>query len=192
MPRQNRVDPFGSLCAVSQRGTWMGNRGCLHDESGRVRRQYRGKRWIICELDFRDRRRPVMAAGRYTELFFLDEATALAAGHRPCWECRRNAAEEFLALSPYKTLTELDQQLHTERLAVQMHEEDWRILPDGTMVSHLDSAFLVQDQRLWHWSFEGYAPAVLAPDAAVRLLTPPTSVAIIRGGYSVQTRTDRS
>ena len=88
MPRQNRVTPFGELIATESRGTLMGNRGCLHDDQQRIRRAFACKRWIICVLEFRGRRRAVMTPGRYTELFFLDEATALAAGHRPCAECQ--------------------------------------------------------------------------------------------------------
>src|SRR5258708_34799469 len=90
MPVQNRVPPLGELIATPERGLVYGNRGCLHNEVGQIRREYNGRRWIACQLEFRGRRRrPLMAPGRYTELFFLDEATALAAGHRPCAECRR-------------------------------------------------------------------------------------------------------
>lgn len=92
MPRQNRVNPFGEIIATPERGTFMGNRGVLHDEEGRVRRKWKVKRWIVCVLEFRGRKRKVMTPRRYTELFFLDEATALAAGHRPCAECRREGA----------------------------------------------------------------------------------------------------
>src|SRR5262245_66499612 len=94
MPRRNRVTPLGDLVAVPQRGTLLGNRGVLHDDGGRIRRAWQLKRWIVCVLEFRGRKRRVMTPGRYTELFFLDEATALAAGHRPCAECRHS---RFLA-----------------------------------------------------------------------------------------------
>src|SRR5262245_61405643 len=94
MPRQNRVTPFGEVVAVPERGTFMGNRGVLHDEGGRIRRAWLVKRWILCVLEFKGRHRAIMAPDRYTELFFLDEATGLAAGHRPCAECRRS---RFLA-----------------------------------------------------------------------------------------------
>ena len=96
MPRQNRVTPFGEIVASSARGTLMGNRGCLHDASGRIVRQTRVNAWIYCLLEFKGRHRAVMSPGKYTELFFLDEATALAAGHRPCFECQRPRAEEFM------------------------------------------------------------------------------------------------
>ena len=95
MPRQNRVNPFGEIIATPERGTFMGNRGVLHDEEGRIRRKWQGKRWLVCVLEFRGRKRKVMTPRRYTELFFLDEATALAAGHRPCAECRRERFKSF-------------------------------------------------------------------------------------------------
>src|SRR5512141_2915473 len=100
MPRQNRVTPFSKLIATPARGTLMGNRGALHNDQGQIRRQFQGQRWIICLLEFKGRRRSIMMPGQYTELFFLDEATALAAGHRPCAECQRerfNLFREFWA-----------------------------------------------------------------------------------------------
>src|SRR3954451_12489199 len=97
MPRQNRVTPFGEIVAVPERGTMMGNRGRLHDGEGQILRPWQVKRWLICLLEFNGRHRVVMAPDRYTELFFLDEATALAAGHRPCFECRRKSFEQFAA-----------------------------------------------------------------------------------------------
>src|SRR5262252_6911123 len=95
MPRQNRITPFGEIVAVPERGTMMGNRGALHDADGRIRRHWQVKRWLICRLEFNGRHRQVMAPDRYTELFFLDEATALAAGHRPCAECRHARFLDF-------------------------------------------------------------------------------------------------
>src|SRR6478735_581650 len=96
MPRRNRVTPFGEIVAVPERGTMMGNRGVLHDAQGRIRRPWQVKRWILCLLEFRERHREVMAPDRYTELFFLDEATGLAAGHCPCAECRRKSYNAFV------------------------------------------------------------------------------------------------
>src|SRR5215213_2819224 len=125
MPRQNRVSPFGDLLAVQERGTFMGNRGILHDDARHIRRAWQGKRWISCVLEFRGRKRPVMAPGRYTELFFLDEATALAAGHRPCNECRPERLAAFkhawaagVEGQPGMRLlvTHLDPVLHRDRL----------------------------------------------------------------------------
>ena len=133
MPLQNRVTPLGELVAVSDRGLVHGNRGCLHDESGRIRRRYDGKRWIACRLEFRGwQRRPLMQPGRYTELFFLDEVTALAAGHRPCALCRREDYLRLVAiwrdLHPAQVGADaIDAQLHGERVAPgtrrQLHHE---------------------------------------------------------------------
>ena len=97
MPRQNRVTPFGEIVAVPERGTLMGNRGVIHADDGSHRREWQVRRWIACRLEFKGRRRPVRQPRRWTELFFLDEATALAAGHRPCAECRRERYDEFRA-----------------------------------------------------------------------------------------------
>jgi hypothetical protein len=127
MPRQNRVDPFSEIIATPARGTLMGNRGRLHNESGQIIRPYKGKRWIICQLQYKGRRRQIMAPGRYTELFFLDEATALAAGHRPCAECSRSRFKEFveawvqanpeLITGTKVSAGQLDTILHQERVA---------------------------------------------------------------------------
>ena len=122
MPRQNRVTPFGELIATSERGTFLGNRGVLHDDAGCIQRPWQVKRWLLCLLDFRGRKRRVMTPRRYTELFFLDEATGLAAGHRPCAECRH---DRFLAFCEawrsgkrrIPTAAVIDDQLHRERLA---------------------------------------------------------------------------
>ncbi len=126
MPRQNRVTPPGEIVAAPERGTFMGNRGCLHDAKGQIRRPWQLERWIVCVLAFKGRQRRVMTPGRYTELFFLDEATALAAGHRPCAECRRerfNAYRRALAAGgakgdePLRSAVEIDHRLHAERVA---------------------------------------------------------------------------
>ena len=134
MPRRNRVTPFGEIVAVPERGTMMGNRGVLHDAEGRIRRPWQVKRWLICLLEFRGRHRVVMAPGRYTELFFLDEATGLAAGHRPCSECRRGrflafrdawAAGNGRAVPPEMIQAgTIDDRLHAERVGSGSHEAD--------------------------------------------------------------------
>src|SRR6202161_2154067 len=98
MPRQNRVTPFGEIITTPERGTFMGNRGVLHDTEGSLERAWQAKRWLVCVLEFRGRKRQVMTPKRYTELFFLDEATALAAGHRPCRECRYADYQRFRSL----------------------------------------------------------------------------------------------
>jgi hypothetical protein len=132
MPLQNRVTPLGELVAAPARGLVYGNRGCLHDASGRIRRRYAVKRWIACRLQFRDRRRaPLLQPGRYTELFFLDEVTALAAGHRACAECRRADYDRLVAILGRRA-DAIDEQLHRERFAP--HPAPLDGLPDGAMV----------------------------------------------------------
>ena len=122
MPRPNRVTPFGELVAVPERGLVYGNRGCLHDEQGRIRRRYAGRRWIACRLEFRGwHRGPLLQPGRFTELFFLDEATAFAAGHRPCALCRSADFRRFVDLwrshHPDEAKVDaIDRRLHAERL----------------------------------------------------------------------------
>lgn len=177
----------------------MGNRGCLHDADGRIRRPYVGKRWIICVLEFKGRRRPVMTPGRYTELFFLDEATALAAGHRPCMECQRERYLEFRRAwvagrgrAPRGTPSagELDEALHAERVGADRRRrtslEQWTRLPGGVMVADDDErAYLVRGGRLLAWTPGGYGPASAAPAGPMRVLTPGSVVRAIARGYPV-------
>ena len=199
MPRQNRVTPFGELIATPARGTLMGNRGCLHDAEQRIRRAFVGKRWIICVLQFKDRRRPLMVPGRYTELFFLDEATALAAGHRPCVECQRGRylvfREHWAATRPaaasVPSVDDIDSVLHAERLDAtrgqRTYVERLSRLPGGVMVAGSDGRpYLVHAGALWPWSPEGYG-APWRTDAAteVRVLTPRSLVETIAHGYVV-------
>jgi hypothetical protein len=198
MRRQNRVTPFGAMIATPARGTLMGNRGCLHDDDGRIRRSFVGKRWIHCLLEFKGRRRQVMAPGRYTELFFLDEATALAAGHRPCAECQRDRYVEFRrhwtaargGAGGAVPVDALDAVLHAERLDDERRQrtyvEPWGRLPDGVMVADDARAYLVRHGELLPWSAEGYGPPVRASsEAPLRVLTPRSIVATIRQGYRV-------
>src|SRR6185369_6739408 len=141
MPFQNRVTPLGELIATPERGLVYGNRGRLHDERGVIRRQWQVQRWISCRLEFRGRYRAggPMAPNRYTGLFFLDDATALAAGHRPCAECRNADYRSFLALTGASRADELDELLHAER--GRLHQEELDTLPDG--------AFVVLDGEPW-------------------------------------------
>ena len=157
MALQNRVTPFGELIATPARGTLMGNRGCLHDPARRIRRPFAVKRWIICLLEFKGRHRSVMVPGQYTELFFLDEATALAAGHRPCAECQRSRYDLFRThwTARGRALPgadDLDDVLHAERLdgrAKRTYGERLARLPSGTMVADTDGqAYLVHGTTL--------------------------------------------
>lgn len=201
MPRQNRVTPFGALVAVPERGTLMGNRGVLHDRAGTIRRAWQLRRWILCVLDFKGRRRTVMQPGCYTELFFLDEATGLAAGHRPCAECQRQRFREFRAawvagnsdLSANRTPTavEIDDRLHRERLGTNGERMRAGValddLPDGAFVAleGESSAYLVWRGELLKWEPGGYLERFPRPvGARVKVLTPASTVAAIRAGYA--------
>jgi len=204
MTKQNRVTPFGEIIATPARGTLMGNRGCLHDSQGNIRRGYQGKRWIICLLDFKNRRRAVMTPGQYTELFFLDEATALAAGHRPCAECQRErftafrafwaAANPQLAGTATPTAGTIDAVLHAERLSTTQRPllslRATAQLPNGAFVAPVgeESAYLVLQSRLLRWSPFGYqkvSEAFVATSVGteVRLLTPPSIVRTLAEGF---------
>jgi len=194
MPRQNRVTPLGDLIADPARGLVYGNRGCLHDEHRRIRRRYAGKRWIACRLRFRDwRRQPLMRPGGFTELFFLDEATALAAGHRPCALCRRDDYRHLVAL--WRSLhpgpadaDAIDERLHRELVDPETrgplrHHVRLDDLPDGAFVLHRDEPHLVLGDRLLRWSPAGYTHARPRPGrGAAVLLTPPSLVALLRTG----------
>ncbi len=199
MPRQNRVTPLGEV--VAERGTFVGNRGCLHDANGHIRRRWQLKRWIVCVLEFRGRKRQVMTPGHYTELFFLDEATALAAGHRPCAECRRerfNAFRRSLStvwptndLVP-ESAVEIDARLHAERVLPDNSKRTYRAklddLPDGVCVRFPDreAICLLWSDALLAWSAGGYTQRMSRPsgiEVEVEVLTPETTVRAIRGGY---------
>jgi hypothetical protein len=203
MPLQNRVTPFGAIVRSSARGTLMGNRGgCFHDERQELTRsRWKGRRWIACLLEFRGRWRPVMQPRLYTELFFLDEATALAAGHRPCAQCRWDDYNRFksawlrgnpgLGVKDGDSIDAIDMYLHRERIdrsgrKVVFHAE-LDALPDGVIVALDESsneAFLVWNQRLLPWSFEGYGqPRDLSHRIDVAVLTPQSAVAAIAAGY---------
>jgi hypothetical protein len=193
MPLQNRVDPYGSLHATEARGAWMGNRGVLHDAEKRIVRAWRLPRWITCVLSSRGRRREVFSPNRYSELFFLDEATSLAAGHRPCAECRRARYEEFREAWPHGRVKadEIDRVLHAERLdergGKRTHRAVLASLPDGSMVDRERRPHLVWRGKLRPWSFSGYAPGLsLDPGTRVEVLTPPSIVRAMRAGFSPQ------
>jgi hypothetical protein len=190
LPRQNRVTPFGEIVATECRGTLMGNRGCLHDEQQRIRRRFACKRWIVCVLQFKGRRRTVMTPGRYTELFFLDEATALAAGHRPCFECQRGRFRLFQEAWGTANADAIDAALHAERLGPKgekrTYSERLSRLPNGAMTADGSSAFLVWGEALFPWTPGGYGPAVPKRDAVVQVLTPRSVVRALHQGYPVQ------
>ncbi len=189
-PLQNRVTPFGEIVAVTARGTMFGNRGgCFHDHAQQLRRRrWASRRWICCKLNFKGRRREVMTPRRYTELFFLDEATAFAAGHRPCAECRRSDYNAFQAawrragLPSEAKADAMDLLLHAERTGSGREQAAPRHLPDGAMVARGDVAYLVKEGRLYRWGFQGYV-AESDNGESLSLLTPPAFVKIFDAGY---------
>jgi hypothetical protein len=195
MALQNRVTPLGELVADPARGLVYGNRGCLHDETGRIRRRSNGKRWIACRLEFRGwHRSPLMQPGRFTELFFLDDATALAAGHRPCALCRRadyaRLTTIWVGLHPGQVGADaIDAQLHTERVDPRTrtqlrHEALLDELPDGAFVMHEGAPCLVLGAKLLSWTPAGYVARVPRPVGQVtQLITPPSLVALLRAGW---------
>jgi hypothetical protein len=194
MPLQNRVDPFGGLFATSARGTMFGNRGGkFHTgDRGLTSRRWVSRQWICCVLDFKGRRRDVW--GRYyTELFFLDEVTAFAAGHRPCFECRRKDAKEFAARFPLKgkvTALAMDDMLHAERLngkAKRIHRRNIDMLPDGAMIARDGEAYAVRGGKLLRWTPRGYKDATRRPKCvSVDVLTPPSMLKVLSRGYAPQ------
>jgi hypothetical protein len=192
MVRRNRVTPLSELIATPARGLVYGNRGCLHDDAARIRRRYNGRRWISCQLRFKDwQRKPLLQPGKFTELFFLDEATAFAAGHRPCALCRRADYNRFLGiwqtLHPGQSSADaIDAQLHDERIdsgtrAQRHHDAELADLPDGAFVLHEGTPHLVLGDSLLAWSPGGYEERRPRPDhAQARVITPTSLVAVLR------------
>ncbi len=210
MPLQNRVDPFGAIHAVPERGMFLGNRGIIHDPATKtlLKKRWALQAWIICECEFRGRRREPMGRNRpggpdgiglpgWTELFFLDEVTALSAGHRPCFYCRRERAADFVGrfgtafgiAEPRAPM--LDRRLHRERLASggkppSLSATELTSLPDGAMVAHGGKAYALRNGTALPWSFAGYgkpADAGALSGVPLALLTPPTTVAALKQGY---------
>ena len=195
MPLQNRVSPFGELFADSSRGTLFGNRGGRfhHDDQTLGRRRWVSRTWICCVLAFKNRHRKVWGRG-YTELFFLDEVTALAAGHRPCFECRRKDAVAFAEhwrqsrnLRAAPRAAEMDRVLHAERLdsrAKRRHRLGIDNLPDGAFVALADGIYAIRGNSLLQWTPSGYdGRKRRLRKAIVDVLTPPASLAVLEAGY---------
>ena len=195
MPLPNRVTPFSELVAHPARGLLYGNRGCMHDDQGRIRRRYGTRRWIACRLEFRGwKRGPKLQPGLFTELFFLDEVTALAAGHRPCALCRRadyvRLGEIWRDLHPGQVGADaIDLQLHGERVApgtrAQLHHRaELDDLPDGAFVVRDGEPWLVRGSQLLRWTPAGYAERIARPPStAAVVVTPPSLVAVLRSGW---------
>ncbi len=187
MPLQNRVTPLGKFIADPARGLVYGNRGCLHDEVARIRRRYNGKRWITCRLRFRGwHRHPLMQPGRFTELFFLDEATAFAAGHRPCAQCRNEDYKRFAEIwrplhAGQVGADAIDAQLHAERVDQMTrgqphHEAPLDDLPDGVFLLREGAPWLVLGEEMLRWTVAGYVERSPRPKGRpVVVVTPPLS-----------------
>jgi hypothetical protein len=182
VPLQNRVAPDGSLHAVAARGTMMGNRGgTFHrDDKTLGKRRWASTHWICCELEWKGKHHEPMGQG-YTSLFFLDEVTALAAGHRPCFFCRRKEAVGFLGGERVEVF---DRRLHEERLSPSSRSDEGEKFPDGTMVEINNRFYAKRGLRLLRWSFDGYTSAFsFNPDLRIKLLTPPSIIAILARGF---------
>ncbi|MCA0277886.1 MAG: hypothetical protein LCH86_17975 [Proteobacteria bacterium] len=205
MPLQNRVDPFGEIDATPERGMFTGNRGIIHDPDTKtlLHKRWATKAWITCALEFKGVRRVPMGRNRpggktgWTELFFLDEVTALAAGHRPCFYCRRARAQAFSKAyasafnADEPKVGEIDGRLHEERLAsggqpVELDRHGLRLLPDGAMFSDGASDYAVRGGKALRWSFGGYDAAFgfnELSDQEMCIITPVTTLAVLEAGY---------
>lgn len=195
---QNRVDPFGELIRTSARGTWTGTRGLIHNDKQEIVRPFKLKQWITCRLEFKGRKRKVMSPGLYTELFFLDEATALAAGHRPCCECRR---EDFNRFKSYwlegnpgyhfekkTSIRVIDDVIHEERMNGKKEKVTYEApiheIPSGSFISVDNKPYLLSEGKLFLWSPSGYDDGIDIPHLGMfEVLTPRSIVNTIRAGY---------
>lgn len=198
---QNRVDPFGKIIKTSARGLFMGNRGVIHNEQKQITHAFKHKAWIICVLEFKGRTRTVMTPDRWTELFFMDEATAFAAGHRPCFECRKEDAKRFKAcwiqgnpsyhFSMKTSINEIDEVIHGERIDHEKkkvtHQRRPSDLAEGTFVIIDDEPHLFSEGRLHRWTPSGYDNAIAIPETSMlTVLTPSSTVNAFRAGYTPQ------
>ena len=200
---QNRVDPFGNLIKTEARGSWTGTRGLLHNDEQEILRPFRLKAWLTCKLEFKGRKRKMMSPDRYTELFFLDEATAFAAGHRPCCECRRDDFNKFKSLwlkanpgygfDKKVSIQKIDGIIHEERINKDRSkisfEESIHNIPDGSFVLFDNDPHVVFNKQLFLWSPFGYAKGITLPHAEkLIVLTPVSIVNTFRVGYLPQMR----
>jgi len=198
MPLQNRLKPNGEIVKTSERGTLMGNRGILHNENKELISNSKIKGWVTCRLEFKGRKRELMAKNRYTELFFLDEATAFCAGHRPCAECRRERYNEFklkwleanyeLLNGEKSSIANIDKIIHTERIKKKekvTYIEQLNKLPTGTMFELDSKIFLIWESSVYQWSFNGYTISnIIISDILVTVLTPYSYVEMFKKGFT--------
>jgi hypothetical protein len=198
---QNRVDPEGRIIQTTARGSWMGNRGVIHNRDKQITHAFKHKAWITCTLAFKGRRRTVMTPDRWTELFFLDEATAFAAGHRPCFECRKEDAKRFklcwMMGNPLHhfdmttSIREIDEIIHRERIDGErkkiMHQRRSSDIPEGTFILIEDCPYLFSKDKLHRWTPFGYDHAIAVPESpSLTILTPHSIVNAFRSGYVPQ------
>jgi hypothetical protein len=204
MPLQNRVDPWGQLNAVSTKLALLGNRGILHNDKKQIIAQWRSKAWITCQIKFNGRESESRAfmPDSYSQLFFVDEATAFAAGHRPCAECRRERFNEFKAAwieanreliqGENPTIADIDKVIHAERVTEDKRKRTFTAqlgsLPAGTMIEVDGTPLLVWRGKLLPWSFEGYGKSQtsLPPSTSVQVLTPASVVRVFASGFTPQ------
>jgi hypothetical protein len=196
VPERNRVTPMGEVVAIALRGAWTGNRGIIHN--GReIVRFHGGDHWVTCALRFHGRHSELWRPGRFTWLFFHDEAVSFAAGHRPCGECRHRAYTAYrdawlTSVNGEASARQMSKQLHDERMIKhtrrrRSHELAWRSLPDGTFVRRADATATVLGDRLVDWTEHGYGVSHPRPArGTATVVTPPATVAILRAGYPVQ------
>jgi hypothetical protein len=194
---QNRVDPQGNIIKTNARGAWLGNRGQLHGNGKTILRPFKHKAWIICLLQFKNRHRQIMAPGLWTELFFLDEATALAAGHRPCFECRREDSNRFKAarlkgnpencFDKKTSENKIDEILQRERIDENgqkvTFEADADELPNGVFIAIDNHPYLLFDKQVYKWHAHGYDSPEQLPIGKVKVLTPLSIVKAIQAEY---------
>ena len=195
MPECNRVTPYGEIVRTPLRGQWLGNRGCIHRAHDIVR-PWACKRWIICALEYKGNVAPKWVPGRWTALFFYDEAVAFAAGHRPCALCRRSAYERYCNSVQMKGADAIDAALHDQRVRgreKRTHIMPWRELPVGTFVDLNGAPHVVLPDRICSWSSaEGYGTTSARPNRGeARILTPPLSVRALCAGYGVDVAVPR-
>lgn len=198
---QNRVDPFGTIIKTSARGCFMGNRGVIHNQHKEITHAFKHKAWITCALEFKGRKRTVMTPDRWTELFFLDEATAFAAGHRPCFECRKEDAKRFKScwiqgnpaynFTMKTSINEIDDIIHRERIDADKkkitHARMSSDIPEGTFVLMNSDAYLFNNSRLYWWTPFGYQNSIAMPEGRMlTVLTPYSIVNAFRAGYMPQ------
>jgi len=197
MPLQNRVNPRGEIKAVKSRGEFLGNRGIIHNEEQKIILPFKIKGWVTCRLEFKGRKRKLMSKGKYTELFFLDEATAFSAGHRPCAECRRQRYNEFkekwleanqhLLIENSTNIANIDKIIHQDRIEKKQkvtYQNKMNLLPNGTIIEIDNKIYIIWNNKIFKWTFEGYESTdINMTNDIVTVLTPKSYVEMFKKGF---------